>query len=55
MKIPGVGGVLPLDASTPAPPKFPLDDPFVAYSLDVRAADACGKVKVCISKTIVIS
>lgn len=36
--LPGVGGVLPRDASPP-PPKFPLDDPFVAYSRDDRAAE----------------
>lgn len=34
MCVPGVGGVLPLDWSGP---KFPLDDAFVAYSLDDRA------------------
>lgn len=41
--IPGVGGVLPRDGSAPgcAPgPKLPLDEPFVAYSLDDLAADA---------------
>lgn len=37
--LPGVGGVLPLDGSAPAP-KLPLDDPFVAYSLEDLAADA---------------
>lgn len=36
--IPGVGGVLPLDGS---PPRFPLDEAFVTYNLDDRAADAC--------------
>lgn len=39
--IPGVGGVLPLDGS---PPKFPLDEAFVTYSLDDRAADACNGI-----------
>lgn len=37
--IPGVlGGVLPRDGSAPAcpPPKFPLDEPFVPYSLEGR-------------------
>lgn len=38
--LPGVGGVLPLDASA-FPPKLPLDEPFVAYSLEDLAADAC--------------
>jgi len=34
--IPGVGGVLPRDGSAPAcpAPKFPLDEPFVPYSLE---------------------
>lgn len=37
--LPGVGGVLPREASA-FPPKLPLDEPFVAYSLDDLAADA---------------
>lgn len=37
--LPGVGGVLPRDASAFAP-KLPLDEPFVAYNLDDLAADA---------------
>lgn len=39
-----MGGVLPREGSAPGapgPPKLPLDEPFVAYSLDERAADAC--------------
>lgn len=35
--IPGVGGVLPRDGSAPAcppAPRFPLDEPFVPYSLE---------------------
>lgn len=44
--IPGVGGVLPREGSAPGcapgPPKLPLDEPFVAYSLDDLAADACN-------------
>lgn len=42
--IPGVGGVLPREGSAPGcapgPPKLPLDEPFVAYSLDDLAAEA---------------
>ena len=36
--IPGVGGVLPREGSTPVcrAPKFPLDEPFVPYSLEGR-------------------
>lgn len=37
--LPGVGGVLPREASAFAP-KLPLDEPFVAYNLDDLAADA---------------
>lgn len=43
--IPGVGGVLPREGSAPgapAPPKLPLDEPFVAYSLEDLAAEAFG-------------
>lgn len=38
-----MGGVLPLEGSAPpanAPPKLPLDEPFVAYRRDERAAEA---------------
>lgn len=36
--------MLPREGSAPGapgPPKLPLDEPFVAYSLDDLAADAC--------------
>lgn len=49
--IPGVGGVLPREGSAPGcapgPPKLPLDEPFVAYSLDDLAAEACNGIKGC--------
>lgn len=41
--------MLPRDGSapgTPGAPKLPLDDdPLLVYSLDVRAADACGGIR----------